>query len=51
MSCALAAGESFGAFVVPKPGKVVYVAAEGVSGLETRILAWCEVWDELDNKT
>ena len=45
MSCALAAGESFGAFVVPKPGKVVYVAAEGVSGLETRILAWCEVWE------
>ena len=32
MSCALAAGESFGAFVVPKPGKVVYVVAEGVSG-------------------
>jgi hypothetical protein len=31
--------------VVPKPGKVVYLAAEGVSGLETRILAWCEVWD------
>ena len=45
MSCALAAGESFGSFVVPKPGKVVYVAAEGVSGLETRILAWCEVWE------
>ena len=45
MSCALAAGESFGAFVVAKPGKVVYVAAEGVSGLETRILAWCDVWE------
>lgn len=45
MSCALAAGESFGSFWVPKPGKVVYVVAEGASGLEARLFAWCEVWE------
>jgi hypothetical protein len=44
MSCALAAGVPFGDFAVPKAGKVVYVAAEGASGLESRILAWCDVW-------
>jgi hypothetical protein len=32
-SCALAAGESFGSLWVPKPGKVVYVVAEGASGI------------------
>lgn len=45
MSCALAAGKPFfGDFAIPKAGKVVYVAAEGASGLAPRILAWCEVW-------
>jgi len=44
MSCALAAGKSFGEFVVPQEGTVVYVAAEGASGLALRVLAWCEVW-------
>ena len=44
MSCALAAGKSFGDFVVPNAGTVVYVAAEGASGLAMRVLAWCEVW-------
>ncbi len=44
MSCALAVGEPFGDFAIPKAGKVVYVAAEGASGLAPRILAWCEVW-------
>ncbi|WP_445161441.1 AAA family ATPase [Mycobacterium sp. Dal123C01] len=44
MSCALAAGKSFGDFVVPGAGTVVYVAAEGASGLTARVLAWCEVW-------
>jgi hypothetical protein len=44
MSCALAAGKSFGDFVVPGAGTVVYVAAEGASGLAVRVLAWCEVW-------
>jgi hypothetical protein len=44
MSCALAAGKSFGDFAVPNPGTVVYVAAEGASGLAVRVLAWCEVW-------
>ena len=45
MSCAVAAGESFGSFWVPKPRKVVYVVAEGASGLEARLFAWCEVWE------
>lgn len=44
MSCALAAGKSFGDFAVPNPGTVIYVAAEGASGLAKRVLAWCEVW-------
>jgi hypothetical protein len=44
MSCALAAGKSFGDFIVPGAGTVVYVAAEGASGLAARVSAWCEVW-------
>ncbi|WP_068220185.1 AAA family ATPase [Mycobacterium sp. E3339] len=44
MSCALAAGKSFGDFAVPRAGTVIYVAAEGASGLVKRVLAWCEVW-------
>lgn len=44
MSCALAAGKSFGSFIVPQEGTVVYIAAEGASGLALRVSAWCEVW-------
>lgn len=44
MSCALASGKSFGEFAVPNQGTVVYVAAEGASGLAKRVLAWCEAW-------
>jgi hypothetical protein len=44
MSCALAAGKSFGEFAVPNAGTVIYVAAEGASGLTKRVLAWCELW-------
>lgn len=44
MCCALAAGKTFGDFVVPNPGTVIYVAAEGASGLAARVSAWCEVW-------
>ncbi|MGE5696833.1 MAG: AAA family ATPase, partial [Candidatus Sericytochromatia bacterium] len=44
MSCALAAGKSFGDLAVADVGTVVYVAAEGASGLAVRVLAWCEVW-------
>jgi hypothetical protein len=44
MSCALAAGKSLGDFMVPSRGTVVYVAAEGVSGLAVRVLAWCQHW-------
>ncbi len=44
MSCAVAAGKSFGDFAVQNPGNVLYVAAEGASGLAVRVLAWCEAW-------
>ena len=44
MSCAPGTGKSFGDFVVPNAGTVLYVAAEGASGLAVRVLAWCEVW-------
>lgn len=44
MSCALVAGKSLGDFAVPNIGTVLYVAAEGASGLAKRVLAWCEVW-------
>ncbi|MGP3708767.1 AAA family ATPase [Gordonia paraffinivorans] len=43
LSCALAAGENWEGYRVPKAEKVVYVAAEGASGLRARILAWCEL--------
>jgi hypothetical protein len=40
--CSLATGKPFSDFEVPRAGKVVYVAAEGASGINKRILAWCE---------
>lgn len=43
MSCALALGENFESHRVPTAEKVVYVAAEGASGLRARILGWCEL--------
>lgn len=43
LSCALAAGkENWADHRIPKREKVVYVAAEGATGLRVRILAWCE---------
>jgi hypothetical protein len=45
MGCCVATGETFGDFDVPKQGTVIYVAAEGASDIEKRILAWCEVWE------
>jgi hypothetical protein len=44
MSCCVAVGKSFCGFDVPAPGNVLYVAVEGASGLNARILAWCEAW-------
>jgi hypothetical protein len=43
MSCSIALGENFEGHRVPAAEKVVYVAAEGASGLRARILGWCEL--------
>lgn len=44
MACAVAAGVPFeGHRVAQDAGPVVYVAAEGASGLRARIYAWCEL--------
>jgi hypothetical protein len=46
LSCALAAGKNeFANHRIPKREKVVYVAAEGATGLRARILAWCQRHD------
>jgi len=42
MACAVAVGATWEGYRVPEAGKVVYVAAEGATGLRVRILAWCE---------
>ncbi len=43
ISCALASGENnWEGHRIPDRKKVVYVAAEGASGLRARIYAWCE---------
>ena len=44
MACSLATGRNLGSFVAPTPATVVYVAAEGASGLAARIAAWCDTW-------
>ncbi|MCR8896512.1 helicase RepA family protein [Gordonia sp. GONU] len=43
MSCSVALGEAWEGHRVPSAEKVIYVAAEGASGLRSRILAWCEL--------
>ncbi|WP_431840601.1 AAA family ATPase [Gordonia hongkongensis] len=43
MSCAVALGEDWEGHRVPRAEKVIYVAAEGASGLRARILGWCEL--------
>lgn len=43
ISVALAVGMNWEGHRVPRAGKVVYVAAEGASGLLPRILAYCEL--------
>jgi AAA domain len=43
LSCALASGQrTWVGHHIPKREKVVYVAAEGATGLRVRSLAWCE---------
>lgn len=41
MACSLALGRPFGRHKVPEAVPVVYVAAEGHTGLSNRIAAWC----------
>ncbi|WP_176458130.1 AAA family ATPase [Rhodococcus sp. WWJCD1] len=44
MACALAAGMSnWEGHRIPRRAKVVYVAAEGATGLRARFIAWCEL--------
>ncbi|MDV3134996.1 AAA family ATPase [Mycobacterium sp. 29Ha] len=43
MACSIATGKPFaGTFAVPRAGRVVYIAAEGATGMRARVLAWCE---------
>lgn len=43
-ACAIASGQrSWEGHRITRPGPVVYVAAEGVSGLWLRIAAWCQL--------
>jgi hypothetical protein len=43
LACAIASNlDSWETYAVEKHGPVIYVAAEGVSGVRARILAWCE---------
>lgn len=42
LACSVALGRSFEGHRVPEAGTVVYVAAEGATGLRPRLLAWCE---------
>ncbi|NLV77776.1 MAG: AAA family ATPase [Rhodococcus sp.] len=43
LACSVALGLNWEGHPVPQSGRVVYVAAEGASGLLARILAWCEL--------
>lgn len=44
MACSIATGHPFGGRETTR-GKVLYIAAEGASGMRARILAWCELSD------
>lgn len=41
VACAIAAGKDWAQHQVPNRGRVVYVAAEDVSGIGLRVRAWC----------
>jgi hypothetical protein len=42
LACSVALGRTWEGHRVPEAGPVVYIAAEGGSGIRTRVLAWCE---------
>lgn len=41
LACSVALGLTWEGHRVPEAGNVLYIAAEGGSGLRTRVLAWC----------
>jgi len=43
MACSVALGRNFEDHIVPEGGPVIYVAAEGATGIHARILAWCSL--------
>lgn len=43
MAAAIASGKRWCGHAVPERAPVLYVAAEGASGIRARLLAWCEV--------
>ncbi|RDH11545.1 AAA family ATPase [Tsukamurella pulmonis] len=43
LACSLALGRSFEGHAVPEAARVLYIAAEGASGLGKRVTAWCEL--------
>lgn len=42
MAAAIASGKRWCGYAVPERAPVLYVAAEGASGIRARLLAWCE---------
>jgi len=43
MACSVALGRNFEDHTVPEGGPVIYVAAEGATGIHVRVLAWCSL--------
>jgi AAA domain len=43
MACSVALGRAWEGHPVPEAGPVVYVVAEGATGVRARVLAWCEL--------
>jgi hypothetical protein len=43
IAASVALGQSWEGHAVPSPGRVIYVVAEGATGLRARLLAWCEL--------
>jgi hypothetical protein len=46
MALCVATGKPYHGFIINRPGPVVYVAAEGASGLKRRVQAWMQDRDE-----
>ncbi len=46
MALCVATGKPYHGFIINRPGPVVYIAAEGASGLKRRVQAWMQDRDE-----